>query len=89
MKGYLYIIQSLKNNSYYIGSTTNLESRINQHNHGQTKSTKYKKPYKLVFNQEFSTINDAHKAELKIKKWKQKAYIEKIIEDGKMFSVGP
>lgn len=79
MKGYLYILQSLKNNSYYIGNSTNLINRIKQHNAGKVKSTCNKRPYKLVFNQEFDNLLSAHKAELIIKKWKRKDYIKKVI----------
>lgn len=89
MEVYLYILQSLKNNSYYIGSTSNLDKRLKFHNSGYVKATKYKRPYKLVFCQKFDNIEIAHKAELKIKKWKRKDFIEKIIKDGKFKSMGP
>ncbi|MBI2263314.1 GIY-YIG nuclease family protein [Candidatus Berkelbacteria bacterium] len=82
MKAYLYIIQSLKNGTYYVGSTLNYEERFKQHNWGQVKSTRNKRPYKLVFYQEFPDIDMARKAERRIKKWKRKDFIEKIIKDG-------
>ena len=88
MKSYLYILQSLKNNSYYIGSTSNLNKRLKFHNSGYVKATKYRRPYKLVFKQEFDNINIAHKAELKIKSWKRRDFIEKIIKDGKLRITG-
>lgn len=88
MKAYLYILQSLKNNSYYVGITTNINQRLNFHNNGYVKSTKNKRPYKLVFTQEFENINIAHKAELKIKSWKRKDFIEKIIKDGELKIIG-
>jgi putative endonuclease len=85
---YLYILQSLINNSYYIGSTKNLHQRIKFHNSGNVKSTKYKKPYILVFSQEFDNISIAHKVELRIKKWKRKDFIEKIIKDQRIKFMG-
>jgi len=88
MKSYLYIIQSLRNGSYYVGSTMNLKSRIRFHNSGRVKATKYKGPYKLVFCQPFDKIELARKAELKIKHWKRKDFIEKIIRDKKLKSLG-
>lgn len=88
MKAYLYILQSLKNNSYYVGSTTNINQRLSFHNNGYVKSTKNKRPYELVFTQEFEDIKTAHKAEIKIKGWKRKDFIEKIIKDGKLKIAG-
>ncbi|MDD3774122.1 MAG: GIY-YIG nuclease family protein [Patescibacteria group bacterium] len=87
MKGTLYILQSLKNNTYYIGSTSDLINRFKQHNSGSVKATKHKKPYKLVFKQEFENMIIAHKMELKLKKWKRKDFIAKIIEDGEIRSI--
>lgn len=89
MKGYLYILKSQKNSSYYIGCSTNVIERVKQHNNGQVKSTKYKRPYKLVFKQEFDNIDIAHEVELKIKSWKRKDFIEKIVRDQKIKIMGP
>ncbi len=88
MKGYLYILESQKNGSYYIGCSKNVDKRLKQHNSGQVKATRYKRPYKLVFKQEFDSIDIAHKAELKIKSWKRKDFIEKIISDGYLKIMG-
>lgn len=88
MTSYLYILQSLKNGSYYIGSTSDIETRFRFHNSGRVKATKYKRPYQIVFKQEFDDIKVARKAELKIKSWKRRDFIEKIINDGKLKIVG-
>lgn len=84
MKGYVYIIQSLKNQSFYIGSSTDYKRRLCQHNSGNVQSTKYKRPYKLVFVQQFNSLEEANKIELKLKRWKRRDFIEKIIEDGRI-----
>lgn len=88
MKAYVYILQSIENYSYYIGSSTNVWNRLKQHNNGQVKSTKYKRPYKLVFYQEFDNIDIARKIEYKIKSWKRKDFIDKIIRDKKIKIAG-
>lgn len=46
---YVYILQSKKDGSFYKGSTTDLEARINEHNSGNVKYTSSKTPYKLVW----------------------------------------
>jgi len=44
---YVYIIQSLKDASYYIGVTANLKRRISEHNNGGAKYSKSKCPIGL------------------------------------------
>ncbi len=46
---YNYIHKSLKDNNMYIGFTTNLDNRLEQHKKGQVESTKYRRPFMLVY----------------------------------------
>ena len=86
MKCFVYIIRSLKNESFYIGSSTDPQKRLEEHNLGHTLFTKNNRPYKLVFTQEFKDISKARTVERKIKSWKRRDFIEKIIKDGKIRS---
>jgi len=81
-------LQSQKNGSYYIGSSANPQQRLIDHNSGRSDYTKRNQPYKLVFSQAFETISQARVVELKIKKWKRRDFIEKIINDGTIISHG-
>jgi predicted GIY-YIG superfamily endonuclease len=45
----VYILESLKDHSKYIGVTQDLINRLREHNSGETKTTKVKAPYKLVW----------------------------------------
>jgi putative endonuclease len=72
---YTYILKSEKTNKLYIGHTENLERRLFEHNSNQSKSTKNKGPWKLIFSKEFSTRSDAMKFELKLKSIKNKDYL--------------
>ena len=80
--GYLYILQSLTNHRYYIGSTSNLKLRIEQHNNGESRYTRLTKPFELVFSKEYSSRTSAYKAEYWLKQQKDKKLIEQIIKDG-------
>ena len=82
--GYVYIIQSLKNSRYYIGSTNNLERRIEEHNLGKSGYTKLTKPFKLMFYQKYSSLKEARQIEYKLKKLKSKQIVERIILDGRI-----
>lgn len=40
MPFYVYLLQSLKDDSYYIGQTDNIDKRLKKHNNKEVKSTK-------------------------------------------------
>ena len=64
---YVYILQSLKNKSLYIGYTSDLRKRFKQHNNGESKSTKPYRPYKLIFYESFLNRKDAKHREVYFK----------------------
>jgi predicted GIY-YIG superfamily endonuclease len=56
--------------TYYVGSTTDLEQRIIDHNEGRYEGyTSTRLPVKLLWSSEFSDIRYAFEYERKIKKW--------------------
>lgn len=67
---YVYILQSLKDNRYYIGYTDNIERRITEHNSGKTKSLNYRLPLKLIYKEEYLSKIAAIKRERIIKSYK-------------------
>jgi len=79
MPGYLYILQC-SDETYYTGSTRNLEKRLSEHQSGQAANyTKTRLPVTLVYQEYFLNRADAFYFEKKIKKWshaKKKAMIE-------------
>ncbi len=79
MKGCVYILRSEKNGRYYVGSTNNLDRRLGEHERGEEKATKYIRPLKLVYSEEFDTLLEARRRERKIKSWKSRKEIEKLI----------
>jgi len=60
---YVYILQSLKVNTFYIGHTSDLRKRIKQHNSGTNSATKPHIPYKLIFYEAFLNRIDAKNRE--------------------------
>lgn len=68
---YFYIVRC-SDNSLYCGQTNNLQKRIKEHNFDKTKSAKYTKirrPVKLIYFEEYLTLQLAMKREFQIKKW--------------------
>ena len=78
---FVYILESEKD-SFYIGSTLDIEDRIRHHIGGYTPSTRRLGKLKLVLRQEYKTLKEARAIELKLKKLKRKDYIRKIVEEG-------
>ena len=76
---YVYILKSLKDNTFYIGCTENINRRVNEHNKGLSKYTKNKKPWIIVYSEKFDTLANARKREKQIKSWKKRIPIEKLI----------
>jgi putative endonuclease len=79
MAYYVYILQSEEDGSYYIGHTNNLKERLERHNHMRSSYTKAKKPWKLIYQKEFSSRSEASKREHEIKEKKNRAHIEQLV----------
>jgi len=70
--GYMYILKC-NDDSYYTGSTNNLELRILEHQNGiGANYTKSRLPVELVYYEEYSRIVEAFKREKQIQGWSRK-----------------
>ncbi|OGM90404.1 hypothetical protein A3J77_02315 [Candidatus Wolfebacteria bacterium RBG_13_41_7] len=77
MKYFVYVLKSLKNNDIYVGSTEDLENRIQLHNSGRVKSTKAYKLWRFLEAMEFSTRSEAVRHEKFLKTGQQKEILKK------------
>jgi putative endonuclease len=80
MSYHVYILQSDSDGSYYVGSTQDLNERLQRHNEGRSKYTKAKRPWQLVFHEEYPDRSSAVKRELQIKSRKNRKFIERLVE---------
>ena len=70
-KGVVYILLC-NNDEYYVGSTTNLELRLEEHRSGVGSGfTKAHLPIDLVYTEEYDTIHEARLRERQLHKWSQ------------------
>jgi len=70
MKPCVYVLESLKDKHYYIGSTKDINKRFKEHENGYVRSTKNRRPLKLKYILEYDDIKTASKMEKIFKKSK-------------------
>ena len=66
MSYYVYILQSLKDNKFYIGSSQNVKARLQLHNNGLQRSTRHRTPFVLLYEEELPDKSAAIKREKQI-----------------------
>ena len=79
MNPVVYILRSKKNGRFYIGSTNDTHRRLEQHNQGLVISTKNIKPLELRTVLECASIEEARICEHRLKDYKSRKIIEKVI----------
>jgi putative endonuclease len=80
-KFFVYILQSMKDFSFYVGQCDDLDWRVSKHNEGMSKYTASKRPWRLVYFEMYATRSEALKRERQIKKMKSKIYLENLISN--------
>jgi putative endonuclease len=62
-----------------VGSTSDLDRRLNDHNRGKEKFTRTGVTWVLVYSELFEELASARRREQEIKKKKSRSYIEQLI----------
>jgi len=73
----VYVLK-LSNNSYYTGITKDLNNRLQQHNKGQSKSTRHGRPITLIYSVELPDYKQARWLEVKIKNRGASRYLRQL-----------
>lgn len=75
---YVYILKSQKNGRMYTGSTSDVNRRLVQHNSGRSKSTKYLRPFVLLYTESYATRSKAYQREMYFKTGKGREELSNI-----------
>ena len=78
---YVYALVSDKDNRIYVGITSNLTTRIKEHNSGKTKSTKFYRPWRLFYSEECVSRIEARSKEKKLKSGFGKEFLNDLLEN--------
>jgi putative endonuclease len=80
MNFYTYILESESSGMLYIGQTSDLKERLTRHNTGNSRFTKSKGPWKMIFSIKLESRSEAILLEKKLKGLKNRDRIKKWIE---------
>ena len=78
---YVYILQSQKDRSFYIGYSTDLKRRIEAHKRGESLATKFKRPFGLIYYEAFINQKDAKNREEYLKSGWGFRSVKKILKN--------
>ena len=83
MVALFYILHSPTSNKFYIGHTTEpITERLRKHNSNHKGFTGKYRDWIIVYVESYETKDDAYARERKVKSWKSRALIEKLVSHG-------
>ena len=85
---YVYILESEKDSSFYIGQTNDLQKRLAFHNQGLSKYTSRKIPWYIVYFEEYNTKTEAIQRERFLKKQRNRTFYISLINKRSGSSAG-
>ena len=78
---YVYILLSHKDGKFYIGFTSDLDKRLNEHHKGKSQSTKFRRPFQLIYYEAHLSKADAMRRENYFKTSKGKSTIRLMLRE--------
>ena len=76
---YVYALKSVQHDRIYIGLTSNICRRFKEHNLGKTRSTKFYKPWILIYSEKLDTRAAARRQEKKLKTGSGREFLRMLI----------
>ena len=64
---FVYILRSKRDENLYIGYTDDLRRRMQEHNSGKNQSTKFRRPFELIYYEAYRAKKDAKEREQNLK----------------------
>jgi len=77
---YTYVLQSLKDQDFYVGYTKNLKLRFEKHEKGEVDSTRNRRPLQLIFYEACIDKNDARHREKYLKTYHGRMFIRRRLK---------
>ena len=77
----VYVLVSLKDGDFYVGFTSDLPRRIEEHQQGRNTSTASRRPFKLVYVEQHLSKGDAMRRETYLKTAKGRRVLRLMLRD--------
>jgi putative endonuclease len=78
---FIYILQSQKDQSFYIGYSADIKRRLLSHNDGNSLATKHKRPWQLIYFEGFLDKKDAKSREKYLKSGWGRRTFKKLLKN--------
>lgn len=78
---YVYVIESKGEGELYIGYTSDLKRRLEEHNRGESQYTKHKRPWKLIYYESCLNQQDAKRREKYFKTSQGRRLLKRRLKD--------
>jgi putative endonuclease len=80
-KYYTYVLKSERDDHLYIGYTSDLRKRIDEHNKGKVRSTKSRRPLSLVYYEEYEDKTSGRKREIFLKSGQGRLFLKNKLKE--------
>ena len=81
MPYFVYVLESYKDGTKYVGCTKNLKNRLKQHNSGRGFSTRNKIPFKIIYTEIYLNQKDAYAREKFFKTGWGNNFLKRILKN--------
>ena len=78
---YVYVLRSIKDGQFYIGSTSDVQRRLQQHQRGENVSTAKRLPVELLYFEAHRSKEDTLRKEKYFKTTKGKVTLRQVLRD--------
>ena len=78
---FVYVLQSISNLTRYVGQTDNVNKRLREHNSGKCRYSSGKRPWKLIYQEEYKSRSEAIKRERFLKSGQGRKYLDEVLKN--------
>jgi len=75
---HIYVLKSLKDGKFYVGMSENPKRRLLDHNSGMTQSTRSRRPFEIIYEEECGDRKIARKKEKYMKSGAGRKFIKQL-----------
>ncbi len=77
---HVYILQSQKDSGFYTGLTKDLSRQIREHNGGNVQATKARRPFVLLYSEEYASRDEARIREKFLKTGEGREFRDGVVQ---------